>query len=62
MHASLPLLDAASWLHAFGPLVLVGIAVVVFIESGVLFRSCPATRCWSPQPFLPPICASRRGR
>lgn len=40
-HASIPLLDASSWLHAFGPWVLVGIAVVVFIESGVLFPFLP---------------------
>lgn len=40
-HASIPLLDASTWLHAFGPWVLVGIAVVVFIESGVLFPFLP---------------------
>lgn len=40
-HASIPLLDASSWLHAFGPWVLVGIAIVVFIESGVLFPFLP---------------------
>jgi membrane-associated protein len=35
------LLDAATLLHAFGPWVLVGIGVVVFIESGVLFPFLP---------------------
>lgn len=35
------LLDAASLLHAFGPWVLLGIGVVVFIESGVLFPFLP---------------------
>lgn len=34
-------LDAASILHAFGPWVLVGIGVLVFIESGVLFPFLP---------------------
>lgn len=33
--------DAASILHAFGPWVLVGIAVLIFIESGVLFPFLP---------------------
>ena len=40
-HAAIPFLDASTWLHAFGPWVLVGIAVVVFIESGVLFPFLP---------------------
>jgi membrane-associated protein len=40
-HAAIPLFDASTWLHAFGPWVLVGIAVVVFIESGVLFPFLP---------------------
>ncbi|ANF31605.1 alkaline phosphatase [Leifsonia xyli] len=40
-HASIPLLDASTWLHAFGPWVLLGIAVIVFIESGVLFPFLP---------------------
>lgn len=35
------LFDAASVLHAFGPYVLVGIALLVFIESGVLFPFLP---------------------
>jgi membrane protein DedA with SNARE-associated domain len=35
------LFDAASVLHAFGPYVLAGIAVVIFIESGVLFPFLP---------------------
>ncbi len=35
------LFDAASVLHAFGPWVLLGIAVLVFIESGVLFPFLP---------------------
>ncbi len=35
------LLDASALLHSFGPWVLVGIAVVVFIESGVLFPFLP---------------------
>jgi membrane protein DedA with SNARE-associated domain len=33
--------DAATLLHAFGPWVLIGIGVVVFIESGVLFPFLP---------------------
>jgi membrane-associated protein len=41
LHASIPVLDASSWLHAFGPWVLIGIAVVVFIESGLLFPFLP---------------------
>lgn len=41
MHTAIPLLDASTWLHAFGPWVLLGIAVVVFIESGVLFPFLP---------------------
>ena len=35
------LFDAASVLHAFGPYVLIGIALLVFIESGVLFPFLP---------------------
>ncbi|GGL12681.1 membrane-associated protein [Curtobacterium luteum] len=35
------LFDAASVLHAFGPDVLAGIAVLIFIESGVLFPFLP---------------------
>jgi membrane protein DedA with SNARE-associated domain len=35
------LFDAASVLHAFGPYVLAGIAVLIFIESGVLFPFLP---------------------
>lgn len=41
LHAAIPLLDASTWLHAFGPWVLAGIAVVVFIESGLLFPFLP---------------------
>lgn len=42
VHASTGLLpDAASILHAFGPWVLAGIAVIIFIESGVLFPFLP---------------------
>ncbi len=33
--------DAASILHAFGPWVLAGIALLIFIESGVLFPFLP---------------------
>jgi len=33
--------DAASVLHAFGPFVLAGIALLIFIESGVLFPFLP---------------------
>lgn len=33
--------DAASMLHAFGPWVLAGIALLLFIESGVLFPFLP---------------------
>lgn len=33
--------DAASILHAFGPWVLAGIAILIFIESGVLFPFLP---------------------
>jgi membrane-associated protein len=35
------LFDAGSVLHAFGPYVLAGIAVLIFIESGVLFPFLP---------------------
>jgi len=35
------LFDAASVLHAFGPYVLAGIALLIFIESGVLFPFLP---------------------
>ncbi|TSD11955.1 DedA family protein [Curtobacterium sp. KBS0715] len=35
------LFDAGSVLHAFGPAVLAGIAVLIFIESGVLFPFLP---------------------
>ena len=35
------LFDASSVLHAFGPWVLVGIALLVFVESGVLFPFLP---------------------
>ncbi|MFA0850498.1 DedA family protein [Curtobacterium sp. WHRI 8282] len=35
------LFDAGSVLHAFGPAVLSGIAVLIFIESGVLFPFLP---------------------
>jgi membrane-associated protein len=35
------LFDAGSVLHAFGPSVLAGIAVLIFIESGVLFPFLP---------------------
>lgn len=41
LHTAIPLLDASSWLHAFGPWVLVGIAVLVFVESGLLFPFLP---------------------
>ncbi|GAA4489100.1 DedA family protein [Microbacterium panaciterrae] len=33
--------DAASMLHAFGPWVLAGVALLIFIESGVLFPFLP---------------------
>ncbi|OZD55607.1 alkaline phosphatase [Rhodococcus sp. 06-1477-1B] len=33
--------DAASILHAFGPWVLAGLALIIFIESGVLFPFLP---------------------
>jgi membrane-associated protein len=39
--AAISLFDATSLLHAFGPWVLLGIGVVVFIESGVLFPFLP---------------------
>lgn len=35
------LLDAATLLHGFGPWVLAGLGLVVFIESGVLFPFLP---------------------
>ncbi len=35
------LFDAASVLHSFGPYVLAGIALLIFIESGVLFPFLP---------------------
>jgi membrane protein DedA with SNARE-associated domain len=38
---AISLFDAASVLHAFGPYVLAGIAVLIFIESGVLFPFLP---------------------
>ena len=38
---TLHLFDASSVLHAFGPWVLVGIALLVFVESGVLFPFLP---------------------
>ncbi|GAB3609471.1 MULTISPECIES: DedA family protein [Humibacter] len=41
LHTAIPLLDASSWLHAFGPWVLLGIAVLVFVESGLLFPFLP---------------------
>lgn len=41
MLASIPLLDPSGLLHSFGPWVLLGIAVVIFIESGVLFPFLP---------------------
>ncbi|MCL2515739.1 MAG: VTT domain-containing protein [Microbacteriaceae bacterium] len=42
MHlATVSLLDPSGLLHSFGPWVLVGIAVIVFIESGVLFPFLP---------------------
>ncbi|GGK89561.1 membrane protein DedA with SNARE-associated domain [Curtobacterium luteum] len=42
------LFDAASILHGFGPWVLGGIALLVVVESGVLF------------PFLPDVRVGRR--
>lgn len=39
--ASIPLLDPSGLLQSFGPWVLIGIAVIVFIESGVLFPFLP---------------------
>jgi membrane-associated protein len=39
--SSIPLFDPSNLLHSFGPWVLVGIAVLVFIESGVLFPFLP---------------------
>lgn len=38
---SFVLLDATSMLQGFGPWVLLGVAVVIFIESGVLFPFLP---------------------
>jgi membrane-associated protein len=38
---TLHLFDASSVLYAFGPWVLVGIALLVFVESGVLFPFLP---------------------
>lgn len=38
---SFVLLDATALLHGFGPWVLLGMALVVFIESGVLFPFLP---------------------
>ena len=35
------LLDAEVLLHQFGPWALIGIALIVFIESGVLFPFLP---------------------
>ena len=39
--AVVPIFDATSLLHTFGPWVLLGIGLVVFIESGVLFPFLP---------------------
>lgn len=39
--AAIPLFDPSSLLHGFGPWVLLGIGLVVFIESGVLFPFLP---------------------
>ena len=41
IHNLLSYMDAATLLTAFGPWVLVGVAIVVFIESGVLFPFLP---------------------
>lgn len=49
IHAGILLVDASSWLHMFGPWVLVGIAIPVFIESGLLL-SVPG-RDASDQPY-----------
>lgn len=38
--------DAASVLQAFGPFVLAGIALLVFIESGCSSPSFRAIPCW----------------
>ena len=35
------LMDAGSLLQSFGPYILLGVAVVIFIESGVLFPFLP---------------------
>lgn len=35
------LLDAEAWLQDFGPWILLGVAVLIFIESGVLFPFLP---------------------
>ncbi|GAA4179112.1 VTT domain-containing protein [Gryllotalpicola koreensis] len=39
--SSIPLLDPSGLLSAFGPWVLLGIGIIVFIESGVLFPFLP---------------------
>ncbi|SDR03031.1 membrane-associated protein [Curtobacterium sp. UNCCL20] len=39
--AVVPIFDATSLLHTFGPWVLLGIGLVVFVESGVLFPFLP---------------------
>ncbi|MGP5591759.1 DedA family protein [Corynebacterium flavescens] len=41
VHNLLSYMDATTLLTAFGPWVLVGVAIVVFIESGVLFPFLP---------------------
>ena len=45
------LMDAGSLLQSFGPYILLGVAVVIFIESGVLFpHSCQVIHCSLPRP------------
>ncbi|MFC4242178.1 DedA family protein [Gryllotalpicola reticulitermitis] len=55
MLASIPLLDPSGLLHSFGPWVLIGIAVIVFIESGVLFPFLPGDSLLITAAILAPV-------
>jgi membrane-associated protein len=53
--SSIPLLDPSGLLHSFGPWVLVGIAALVFIESGVLFPFLPGDSLLITAAILAPV-------
>jgi membrane-associated protein len=48
-------LDPTNLLHSFGPWVLVGIAILVFIESGVLFPFLPGDSLLITAAILAPV-------